>query len=54
MYIWWGAVPFVLRRVDGVNGETIYKLVREGYIYRFMYGEALAFKHIQERELSII
>jgi hypothetical protein len=49
-----GAVPFVLRKNYGREGDIIYELVGEGYIHGIMYGEVLGFKHGEELKFHII
>jgi len=51
-----GAVPFVLRRDGdgGGKGEVACRLVGEGYVHGFMYGEALCFKGVREQEFHIV
>jgi hypothetical protein len=49
-----GAVPFVLRKNHGKEGEVVYQLVGEGYIHGIMYGEALGFRHGQEIDFHIV
>jgi hypothetical protein len=49
-----GAVPFILRKNQPEKRVRKYALIGECYIHGIMYGEALKFKDIKEKEFSLV
>jgi hypothetical protein len=49
-----GAVPFILRKSQLKKGVRRYTLIGECYIHGIMYGEALKFEDIKEKEFCLI
>lgn len=45
--------PFVLRKVDEVDGKTRYKFIGDAYVHGLMYGEADAMKIDEEGILLV-
>jgi hypothetical protein len=46
--------PFVVRRVDWVDGRTRWKLVGDAYIHGLMYGEADKLGGVEEEDILLM